>query len=228
MGGYVSDGCSAAMRSSGERVRTRRGYRAAKRALDVLFSVCVIVVCFVPSLLLCAAIRLESPGCPIYRQTRVGQIRPDGSIGTFTMYKFRSMVAGADEHLGELLARNEAQGAMFKIRDDPRVTKVGRFIRKHSIDEFPQFVNVLKGDMSLVGPRPPLPRELDGYTERDLQRLAVRPGLTGPWQVSERDIPCFDEMVELDLDYIENCSFLGDIGYIARTPSVMFGKRSGR
>ena len=210
------------MQATKDAAATRRGYRAAKRALDVVFSACVIVVAFVPSLVLCAIIRAESPGNPIYSQTRVGRVHRDGSISTFTMYKFRSMVAGADEQLEGLLERNEAQGAMFKIHDDPRVTKVGRFIRRHSIDEFPQFVNVLKGDMSLVGPRPPLPRELDAYTERDLQRLAVRPGLTGPWQVSGRNDLGFDEMVDLDLDYIATRTFAGDVAYIFRTVAVMF------
>lgn len=199
----------------------RRGYRAVKRAFDVVFSGAVIAVAAVPSTLLCLAIRLESPGNPIYSQVRMGRLDRDGTLHPFRMYKFRSMYADADERLAELLDRNEVEGAMFKMRDDPRVTRIGRFIRRHSIDEFPQFVNVLLGQMSVVGPRPPLPREIPEYEERDFRRLTVKPGLTGPWQVSGRSDLSFRDMVELDLEYIGKRSFLYDLGLIARTVRVV-------
>ena len=197
-------------------------YRVAKRAFDMAFSGAVIALAAVPSALLCLAIRLESPGCPIYSQVRMGRIDRDGTMHPFRMYKFRSMYADADERLAELLDQNEVEGAMFKMHDDPRVTRIGRFIRRHSIDEFPQFVNVLLGQMSVVGPRPPLPREIPGYSEGDFRRLTVKPGLTGPWQVSGRSDLSFSDMVELDLDYIERRGFLYDLKLIARTVRVVF------
>lgn len=200
----------------------RRGYRVAKRAFDIVFSGAVIVVAAIPSALLCLAIRLESPGSPIYSQIRMGRIEKDGTLHPFRMYKFRSMYADADERLAELLDKNEVEGAMFKMKDDPRVTRIGRFIRKHSIDEFPQFVNVFLGQMSVVGPRPPLPREIPEYEERDFRRLTVKPGLTGPWQVSGRSDLSFHDMVELDLDYIKKRGFLYDLKLIARTVKVVF------
>ena len=200
----------------------RRGYRVAKRAFDIVFSGAVIAVAAIPSALLCLAIRLESPGNPIYSQIRMGRLDGDGTLHPFRMYKFRSMYADADERLEELLDQNEVEGAMFKMRDDPRVTRIGRFIRRHSIDEFPQFVNVLLGQMSLVGPRPPLPREIPGYDEGDFERLTVKPGLTGPWQVSGRSDLSFKDMVELDREYIERRSFLYDLKLIAKTVKVVF------
>lgn len=200
----------------------RRGYRAAKRAFDIVFSGAVIVVAAIPSALLCLAIRLESPGNPIYSQIRMGRLDRDGTLHPFRMYKFRSMYADADERLAELLDQNEVEGAMFKMRDDPRVTRIGRFIRRHSIDEFPQFVNVLLGQMSLVGPRPPLPREIPEYDGADFERLTVKPGLTGPWQVSGRSDLSFKDMVELDREYIERRSFLYDLGLILKTVKVVF------
>lgn len=197
-------------------------YRLVKRTFDIVFAGCVIAVGIVPSLLLAAMIRIESPGNPFYSQDRIGCMNSDGTLSTFRMWKFRSMYADADERLAELLDKNEVEGAMFKMRDDPRVTRVGHFIRRHSVDEFPQFVNVLLGQMSVVGPRPPLPREIPEYAERDFQRLAVKPGLTGPWQVSGRSGLSFSEMVDLDLDYIEKRSLSYDLRLIARTVKVVF------
>lgn len=182
--------------------RTRLAYRSVKRVFDIVFSGCVLAVIAVPSLVLAAAIRLESEGNPFYSQIRVGQTHRDGSLSTFRMWKFRSMYKDADERLAELKGQNEIAGAMFKMKDDPRVTEIGRFIRKHSIDEFPQFLNVFLGQMSVVGPRPPLPNEVAEYTEYDLQRLAVKPGITGWWQVTERNSTGFDGMVQRDLEYI--------------------------
>ena len=202
--------------------RGRLGYRFVKRAFDIAFSACVIAVGLVPSAVLCAAIAVESPGCPLYRQKRVGRIGADGRPREFTMWKFRSMVKGADEMKDALLAENEVEGPMFKMRDDPRVTRIGRFIRRHSIDEFPQFLNVLVGDMSVVGPRPPLPREVAQYDEWAMQRLAVKPGLTGPWQVGGRSDVDFDDMVRLDLGYIARRSVMTDLKLILQTVAVVF------
>ena len=149
----------------------RLGYRFVKRAFDIAFSLCAIAVLLVPSIILCVAIRLESPGCPIYSQKRVGRIGRSGEVRTFDMYKFRSMHKDADERLSELQELNEADGPLFKIKDDPRVTRIGKFIRKHSIDELPQFLNCLMGQLSCVGPRPPLPSEVTQYDERAMRRL---------------------------------------------------------
>ncbi len=204
---------------------SRLAYRTAKRAFDIVFSGCVLAVIAIPSLVLAAAIRLESEGNPFYSQIRVGQTHRDGSLSTFRMWKFRSMFKDADKRLVELKGQNEIAGAMFKMRDDPRVTKIGRFIRKHSIDEFPQFLNVFLGQMSVVGPRPPLPNEVAEYTEYDLQRLAVKPGITGWWQVTERNSTGFDGMVRRDLEYIANRGIFTDLKIVVLTViEVITGK----
>ena len=199
----------------------RLAYRFLKRAFDTVFSLFVIVILLVPSLLLCLAIRIESPGNPIYSQKRVGRIGKGGEVETFDMYKFRSMRKDADERLADLQELNEADGPLFKIKDDPRVTRIGRFIRKHSIDELPQFVNCLLGQLSCVGPRPPLPSEVAQYDERAMRRLSVKPGLTGYWQVSGRSDTSFDDMVDLDLKYIAERGVPTDLLVIARTLIVM-------
>ena len=142
------------------------------------------------------------------------------------MYKFRSMVVDADKHLKELLDENEVDGAMFKMKKDPRVTKVGQLIRKYSIDELPQLVNVLLGNMSLVGPRPPLPREVKEYSEYDKQRLSVKPGCTGLWQISGRNDVGFSEMVELDLKYINKRNIIFDL-YVLLKTVLVFIKPNG-
>ena len=210
------------MRELAEWDRGRIGYRFVKRAFDIAFSACVIAVAIVPSAVLCAAIAIESPGCPLYRQRRVGRIGADGRPREFTMWKFRSMCKDADKMKDALLAENEVEGPMFKMRDDPRVTRIGRFIRRHSIDEFPQFLNVLVGDMSVVGPRPPLPEEVAEYDEWAMQRLAVKPGLTGPWQVGGRSDVDFDDMVRLDLGYIARRGVMTDLKLILQTIAVVF------
>ena len=205
--------------------RTRLVYRTVKRAFDIVFSGCVLAVIAVPSLVLAAAIRLESEGNPFYSQIRVGQTHRDGSLSTFRMWKFRSMYRDADERLAELKGQNEIAGAMFKMKDDPRVTRIGKFIRKHSIDEFTQFLNVFLGQMSVVGPRPPLPNEVAEYTEYDLQRLAVKPGITGWWQVTERNSTGFDGMVQRDLEYIAKRGPVTDLKIVALTViEVITGK----
>lgn len=202
--------------------RSRLAYRAVKRVFDIVFSGVVLVVIAIPSLLLAAAIRLESDGNPFYSQIRVGRTRADGSLSTFRMWKFRSMYKDADERLAELKEQNEIAGAMFKMKNDPRVTKIGKFIRKHSIDEFPQFLNVFLGQMSVVGPRPPLPREVAQYTEFDLQRLGVKPGITGLWQVTDRNDTDFDGMVRRDLEYIARRSILLDFKIVILTVVEVF------
>lgn len=197
-------------------------YHFVKRTFDIVFSGCVLVVIAVPSAVLAAAIRLESEGNPFYGQVRVGKTHRDGTLSTFRMWKFRSMYKDAEARLKDLLDKNEVNGAMFKIKDDPRVTRIGRFIRKHSIDEFPQFLNVFLGNMSVVGPRPPLPREVALYTSHDMQRLAVKPGITGLWQVTDRNNTDFDGMVALDLEYIETRSLGLDLKIILSTVAEVF------
>lgn len=225
MGRREGAGRYKAMQSIMDWDRSRLAYRAVKRAFDIAFSGVVLVVIAIPSLVLAALIRLESEGSPFYSQIRVGQTRPDGSLTTFRMWKFRSMYKDADERLAELKERNEIAGAMFKMKEDPRVTRIGRFIRKHSIDEFPQFLNVFLGQMSVVGPRPPLPNEVAEYTEYDLQRLAVKPGITGWWQVTDRNSTGFDGMVQRDLEYIARRGVLTDLRIIALTViEVITGK----
>ncbi|MEC2340584.1 sugar transferase [Weizmannia sp. CD-2023] len=169
-------------------------------------------------LVVAVLIKIEDPkGTVFFKQVRVGK---NGK--TFYMYKFRSMVSDAEEKLKDLLRYNEIEGAMFKLKEDPRVTKIGKFIRKTSIDELPQLWNVLKGEMSLVGPRPPLPREVESYTDYDRQRLLVTPGCTGLWQVSGRNSLSFYEMVELDLQYIKKRNILYDIKIIFKTFYELF------
>lgn len=141
------------------------------------------------------------------------------------MIKFRSMVSDAEARLSALLVENEIEGAMFKMRDDPRITRVGRFLRRTSIDELPQLFNVLRGQMSLVGPRPPLPREVHDYTVRDKLRLTVTPGCTGLWQISYRNHLSFNQMVELDLEYISRRSFRTDMIIMLKTFRVLLGSK---
>lgn len=168
-------------------------------------------------LLIACKIKQEDGSPIIYKQVRVGK---NGKH--FEMYKFRSMVVNADRLLEKLKDQNEVNGAMFKMKQDPRITKIGHFIREHSLDELPQLVNVLKGDMSLVGPRPPLPSEVEQYTDYDKQRLYVIPGCTGLWQATKRNDVGFNEMVELDLKYIRHASVSFDLRIIARTIEIMF------
>lgn len=211
-----------AMQSIMDWDRSRLAYRAIKRMFDIVFSGAALVLIAIPSLVLAAAIRLESEGSPFYSQIRVGRTRSDGSLTTFRMWKFRSMYRDADERLAELKEQNEIAGAMFKMKNDPRVTKIGKFIRKHSIDEFPQFLNVFLGQMSVVGPRPPLPNEVAEYTEYDLQRLAVKPGITGLWQVTERNSTGFDGMVRRDLEYIAKRGIVMDLKIVLLTVLEVF------
>ncbi|MFC7395277.1 sugar transferase [Scopulibacillus cellulosilyticus] len=199
-------------------IEKNKSYLFAKRLIDIVGALMGMI--FLSWLFLIAAIfiKIEDPkGSIFFKQVRVGK---SGKL--FFMYKFRSMVPDAEGKLKELLENNEASGAMFKIKKDPRITKVGKFIRRTSIDEFPQLLNVLKGDMSLVGPRPPLPREVKSYNYYEKQRLLVNPGCTGLWQINGRSNVGFKKMVELDLNYINNRSIVNDIKIIFKSISLLF------
>ena len=196
--------------------------RVFKRALDLGVSSVLLVLGFIPGLLLLAVIKLDSRGPLFYKQPRVGK-----NGRRFLMYKFRTMASNADELLEELEDKNEneADGRLFKIKDDPRITRVGRFLRTWSLDELPQMINVYKGEMSLVGPRPPLPREVENYRSEHYCRLKGLPGITGLWQVSGRSDLSFDEMVKLDRYYLENWSVRLDLGIMLRTFYVVFARK---
>jgi exopolysaccharide biosynthesis polyprenyl glycosylphosphotransferase len=191
-----------------------------KRAMDVVISVLALIVLAPLFFLLSVIIRLDSPGPAIFRQIRVGK-----GEQLFSCFKFRSMRVGAEEEKETLLDKNEVTGPVFKMRDDPRITSVGRFIRRTSLDELPQLFNVLMGHMSMVGPRPAIPSEVQRYQPWHKRRLEVAPGITGLWQVSGRSELTFDEMVLLDLYYIENWSPLHDLQIMLRTvPKVLLGE----
>jgi exopolysaccharide biosynthesis polyprenyl glycosylphosphotransferase len=197
-----------------------KGNVLAKRTFDLFVSLLVVLLGLPVWVLIAAAVKLTSRGPILYTQERIGL-----HGAKFGMLKFRSMYVDADARLADVLSGNEASGPLFKMKDDPRVTPVGKWLRKFSLDEFPQILNVLAGDMSLVGPRPPLPREVSSYTVHDWRRLEVVPGMTGLWQVSGRSTLTFDEMVRLDLFYIENWSVSLDITLIFRTiPAVLFAR----
>lgn len=196
----------------------RRQHRL-KRAMDVVVALASLVVLSPLAAVIATAIKLDSPGPVHFRQTRLGRHGRQ-----FTCYKFRSMFDGADAARTDLAERNEATGAIFKIRADPRLTRVGRLLRRLSLDELPQLWNVLLGDMSLVGPRPPMPDEISAYEHWHFRRLDVSPGMTGLWQVSGRSELTFDEMVLLDLFYAENWSLGLDLQILLRTlPTVLRG-----
>lgn len=203
-----------------QQVRKKPVYSFFKRIFDIVFAVLGLIVLFVPLLIVALIILIDSPGAsPVFVQKRVGK---DGR--EFKLYKFRSMVPNADKMLDKLLDKNEMDGPAFKIKEDPRITRVGRFIRKCSIDELPQLWNVLKGDMSLVGPRPPLPREVEQYTQAQCQRLAITPGITCYWQVQpQRNSLSFEEWVELDLKYISERSFGTDLVILFKTVGAVCG-----
>lgn len=199
-----------------DKIRSRFIYHSMKRLFDIVAATCGIVILSPLMIIIAIVIKGEDHGPIFYKQVRVGK---NGK--TFKMYKFRSMFVNADKMLDKLKEQNDVDGPMFKMKDDPRVTKIGHFIRKHSLDELPQFLNVLKGDMSLVGPRPPLPSEVAEYKEYDKQRLYVIPGCTGLWQVTERNEVGFDEMVQLDIQYIQRASFMFDLWIIWKTVEII-------
>jgi exopolysaccharide biosynthesis polyprenyl glycosylphosphotransferase len=192
----------------------------AKRAIDVVVSVSLLVIALPVILAIAAAIKVSSGGAVLFRQTRCGL---NGRI--FTLYKFRTMVEGAEERRRELQHLNEMNGPVFKVRADPRVTVFGRFLRKFSLDELPQLWNVLRGDMSLVGPRPPIPEEVAQYQRWQRRRLSMKPGLTCLWQISGRNELDFDRWMELDLEYIDSWSPMLDLKILVKTiPVVLSGR----
>ena len=192
-----------------------------KRMMDICGALTGLLLTGILSIFVVPAICLESPGPAIFKQIRVGK-----NGRKFAIYKFRSMYIDAEERKRELMEKNEMNGLMFKIKDDPRITRTGRFIRKTSIDEFPQFLNVLKGDMSLVGTRPPTVDEFEQYEEHHKRRLSLKPGITGMWQVSGRsDIQDFEDVVRMDLEYIDNWSVWLDIKILIQTVSVVFSHK---
>ena len=197
-------------------IANQNRYEKIKRFFDICLSTAALVVLSPLLLVIAILIYLEDKGPVIYSQTRIGK---DGRA--FKLYKFRSMCVDADERLRDLQKLNERDGPVFKIRDDPRVTKVGKFIRKTCIDELPQLVNIIKGDMSIVGPRPPLPNEVEQYNSYQKQRLLVVPGLTCYWQIQKGEETTFDEWVELDLKYIKERSILLDFRLILLTFKVI-------
>jgi exopolysaccharide biosynthesis polyprenyl glycosylphosphotransferase len=200
------------------------GWRAgAKRAFDVVTAAAAILVS-APFLAITAiAIKLDSPGPVFFRQVRVGR---DGA--RFSMLKLRTMVDDAEALKAELASQNEAAGPLFKMRDDPRITRVGRLLRKTSLDELPQLLNVVRGEMSLVGPRPALPDEVEHWTPDLHHRLRVRPGLTGLWQISGRADASFESYEHLDLYYTDNWSLARDIWIIVRTIPAVVAQRGAR
>lgn len=197
-----------------------RKYWFVRRLQDVVLSTLALLVLWPLMLVIAILIVIDSPGAsPIFSQIRVGR---DGK--EFKFYKFRSMCPDAEAKLEALLDQNEMEGPAFKIQDDPRITRMGKFIRRTSIDELPQLWNILKGDMSIVGPRPPLPREVEQYDEYAMQRLLVTPGLTCYWQIQPyRNRLSFDEWVELDVKYIKERSFKTDWKIILRTFGAVLG-----
>ncbi len=192
------------------------GKHLVKRGLDIVVSAVALLLLSPVFLVLAVLIRMDSPGGAFFSQIRVGR-----NLETFRMYKFRSMVADAPERLAELVDKNEGSGVLFKMKNDPRVTPIGRVIRKYSLDELPQIWNVLKGDMSLVGPRPPLPSEVQSYRGKINRRMYIKPGLTGMWQISGRSDLSSEDSTRLDLYYVENWSVVGDLIIMWRTIKVV-------
>ena len=207
-------------RASWSAIRNSSKYEIHKRLIDVVLSASALIALSPLLLLVWAAIRLESPGAAIFSQKRVGRNGKE-----FTLFKFRSMHVDASEKRKELLAASDRDGICFKAHNDPRITRVGRILRRYSLDELPQIVNILSGKMALVGPRPALPEEVDAYSQRALRRLSVKPGLTGIWQVSGRADIDFDRMVDMDIAYARSRSILLDLALISMTFQAVFKGR---
>ena len=199
-------------------VKSNYYYEFFKRSIDVICSIIGLISLSPIFLIVSILIRFESKGEIIFKQKRVGLNGEE-----FEIYKFRSMVANAEELKEKLAEENEMSGPMFKMKDDPRITKVGKFIRKTSIDELPQLINVVKGEMSLVGPRPSLPKEVAEFEEWMNERLLVKPGLTCYWQVSGRNNIDFEDWMKLDIKYVRERNFWLDIKLILKTILVLFG-----
>jgi lipopolysaccharide/colanic/teichoic acid biosynthesis glycosyltransferase len=218
-----SDRSSYAPVMTKRRVISIRFYVSMKRLVDITGAILGLILLLPLFLVISLLVKLEDPRGPIiFHQMRIGKHGVP-----FRMYKFRSMVHNAEDLLDNLISSNEIEGHMFKMKDDPRITRVGKIIRKTSLDEFPQLWNVLIGEMSLVGPRPPLPREVKDYTAYDRRRLQVIPGCTGLWQVSGRNNLNFKQMVELDLKYIKDRSLWLDLKIILLTFKVMLFSKDG-
>lgn len=201
-------------------IKKKRIYSFFKRIVDILASFILIVLLSWLYLILAILVKCTSKGPVIYTSQRVGK---NGKL--FKFYKFRSMHVGAEKELDSLLSQNETGGITFKMKDDPRITKFGKFLRKTSLDELPQLFNILNGSMSFVGPRPALPREVEQYNDYQKQRLLVKQGLTCIWQCSGRSNTTFDEQIEMDLEYIEKRGFFFDIWIMIKTFfAVIFGK----
>ena len=223
----VSAGAISANSTSGEKyilnreqvLHWNRKYWMKKRIFDVILSVLGLILLSPLMLLIALLIVIDSPGAgPIFAQMRVGK---DGEL--FKLYKFRSMKPGAEKQLDQLIEYNEMDGPVFKIKNDPRITRLGRILRRTSLDELPQLINILRGEMSIVGPRPALPREAEKYNDYQRQRLMITPGLTCYWQTQpHRNDLSFDEWLELDLKYITERNFLLDWKIIFRTFRVIF------
>jgi exopolysaccharide biosynthesis polyprenyl glycosylphosphotransferase len=207
---------SKAVSLNKKQIKSRFMYHSIKRVFDFIAAICGVIILSPVMLVIAILIKAEDHGPVFYKQVRVGK---NGK--KFKMYKFRSMFVNADKMLAKLKEQNDVEGPMFKMKDDPRITKVGHFIRKHSLDELPQFFNVIKGDMSLVGPRPPLPSEVAEYSDYDKQRLYVTPGCTGLWQATERNEVGFSEMVQLDIQYIQRASFMFDLWIVWKTVEII-------
>jgi lipopolysaccharide/colanic/teichoic acid biosynthesis glycosyltransferase len=191
-----------------------------KRLADLILASTALIVTSPLLALLALLVKISSPGPALFRQERIGKaLRP------FTMFKLRTMIDGADRLVVALLEESGADKRFYKFHDDPRITRIGRWLRRWSLDELPQFWNVLRGDMSLVGPRPGLASEIESYESWQIARLAVRPGLTGAWQVSGRSELSFDDCVRLDLAYIEEWSLFGDLIILAKTIPSVLGRR---
>ena len=199
-----------------DKLKSRFVYFSVKRLFDFVMATIGLIILSPLMLVIAILIKLEDDGPIFYKQIRVGK-----NGRKFEMYKFRSMLVNADQMLAALKDKSDVEGPMFKMKNDPRITKIGQFIRKHSLDELPQFFNVIKGDMSLVGPRPPLPSEVDEYSDYDKQRLYVIPGCTGLWQATKRNEVGFNEMVQLDIEYIKKAGFLFDLWIIWKTVEII-------
>lgn len=194
-------------------------YNFVKRIFDIFFSALALTLLSPVFLIIAIAIKLDDGGPVFYVSERVGKFGK-----TFKFYKFRSMCVNADEVLKNILDKNETGGTIFKMKEDPRITKIGKFLRRTSLDELPQLYNILKGEMSFVGPRPPLPREVENYTDFSKQRLSVVGGLTCYWQINGRSLLDFNQMVKLDIKYIEDRGFLTDLKILFLTvPCVLKG-----
>jgi exopolysaccharide biosynthesis polyprenyl glycosylphosphotransferase len=195
-------------------------YALVKRVFDILIASIALILLLPLFLLIAVLVRLSSPGPIIYRSERIGLCG-----APFQFPKFRSMYTDSDTKLQQLMTENEKDGPIFKIKKDPRITPVGRFLRKYSLDELPQFISVIRGEMSLVGPRPPIRREVEQYDEVAMRRLTVKPGITCYWQVMGRSDLTFDEWMELDNQYINEMSFLVDLSIVMKTPMAVIRGR---